>query len=66
MLRCIEDHESPLFGTIPVGSLWADDSPFVLGDYADKFAPVDDAPVEVAAKPVVRKFAPKSTKGGPA
>lgn len=40
MRRCIEDHTVPAFGAIPVGSLWADDSPYLLDEHADKFEPV--------------------------
>lgn len=40
MKVCIEAHVSPLFGEIPAGSLWADDSPFVLDDFAHCFADV--------------------------
>lgn len=55
MKRCIEEHAVPSFGTIPVGSLWADDSPFVLDEHAAKFVAVVD---EVAAE----EPAPKPTK----
>lgn len=49
MKVCITAHTSPLFGEIPVGSLWADDSPYVLDDFADCFAAVlDDKPVKKA------------------
>lgn len=40
MKRCIREHEAPGFGTIPVGSLWADDSPFI-GE-ADAFRDILD------------------------
>lgn len=63
MKRCIEEHTVASFGTIPVGSLWADDSPFVLDEHAAKFEPVDEpAPVEKPAKKapaVTRKFGEK-------
>ncbi len=59
MKLCVTAHVSPLFGEIPVGSLWADDSPYVLGDFADCFVDVvEDAPPAVPVKPV-RKFSPK-------
>ena len=32
MKRCIEAHFVASFGEIPVGSLWADDSPYVTDD----------------------------------
>ena len=32
MKRCIEEHTVPSFGTIPAGSLWADDSPYVTDE----------------------------------
>ena len=40
MKRCTQDHEVQAFGAIPVGSLWDDDSPFVLDEHADKFETV--------------------------
>ena len=62
MLRCIEEHVAPGFGTIPVGSLWADDSPYVA--QADKFATVTDEPAadepdKPKRKPPTRKFGEK-------
>jgi len=57
---CVEAHVSPLFGVVPVGSLWEDDSPFVLADFAHCFAPVETAPPEKPAPPrAVRKFGEK-------
>ena len=56
MLRCTQSHEVPTFGTIPKGSLWADDSPFVTD--VGMFEPVADAEPELKPKPVVRKFKP--------
>ena len=38
--RCIEAHEVPGFGVIPVGSLWVDGSPCLLEEHADKFETV--------------------------
>ena len=32
MKRCTKAHAHPMFGEIPAGSLWADDSPFVADD----------------------------------
>ena len=29
MKRCTVTHQAPTFGTIPAGSLWDDDSPYV-------------------------------------
>lgn len=42
MLRCVIEHVVPSFGTIPVGSLWDDDSPFVTERNA--FEDADPAP----------------------
>lgn len=61
MKRCIAAHKAPGFGAIPEGSLWADDSPYLLDEHADKFEDVD-APAEVEKpkrKPPVRKFGEK-------
>ena len=49
MLRCTQSHEVPTFGTIPEGSLWADDSPFVTD--LGLFEPVADAEPGGGAKP---------------
>lgn len=54
MKRCTQSHSSPGFGVIPEGSLWADDSPYVLEE--DKFEQISDIPVPVKKKPPVRKF----------
>ena len=56
MLRSTQPPEVPTFGTIPEGSLWADDSPFVTD--LGLFEPVADAEPEPKPKPVVRKFKP--------
>ena len=48
MRRCIEAHEVPGFGAIPVGSLWADGSPFLLDEHAGKFEIVPEV-VDVPA-----------------
>lgn len=49
MKRCIVEHVVPTFGTIPVGSLWEDDSPFLSDETAGNFEDVtepDPEPVE--------------------
>lgn len=55
MKVCTETHTVAGFGVIPAGSLWDDDSPFLLE--ADRFA---DADAEPSAPPMkrapVRKF----------
>ena len=48
MKRCIEAHTVAAFGKIPVGSLWADDSPFVEDE--SKFVDADKAPAKKPAK----------------
>jgi len=40
MKVCTVEHHAPGFGLVPVGSLWADDSPYAAE--ADCFAPVED------------------------
>jgi len=40
---CIIEHDAPGFGLVPVGSLWADDSPYIgtpgcFADVADERA----------------------------
>lgn len=55
MKVCTTEHVAPGFGTIPAGSLWADDSPYAVE--ADCFAEVPDTPAPAPArKPTVRKF----------
>lgn len=41
MKRCIKAHSVASFGEIPVGSLWDDDSPFVIDEacFVDADAP---------------------------
>lgn len=57
MKVCITTHAHPSFGEIPVGSLWADDSPYVVEP--DHFADVaDEAPAPPKPK-VTRKFGQK-------
>lgn len=48
MLRCIREHTVDAFGVIPVGSLWADDSPFV--EDASAFVDADKPPVKSTAR----------------
>lgn len=57
MKVCTVTHTVPSFGTIPVGSLWADDSPYVVD--ADCFADVEVDPLPVKPKTPVRKFGAK-------
>ena len=62
MKRCTQEHHAPGFGTIPVGSLWADDSPYAVEAecFEDVDAPaVDDEPVKPKRKPPTRKFGEK-------
>jgi hypothetical protein len=57
--RCTQEHEAPGFGTIPEGSLWDDDSPYVTADY---FVDVDAEPEAPKKKAPARKFGqPKET-----
>lgn len=52
MLRCVREHEAPGFGTVPVGSLWVDDSEYVV----DRSAFVDaDAKPKAATKKAAAK-----------
>ena len=53
MLRCVREHEAEGFGVIPVGSLWADDSEFVLDRSA--FVDADAKPKRAAAKQAATK-----------
>lgn len=60
MRRCTQEHTAPAFGLIPVGSLWADDSPYVTDDNTPMFEQVDEpAPEPAKPKSPVRKFAAK-------
>ena len=54
MKRCIKAHHVESFGQIPVGSLWADDSPYVTDD--DHFVDADKPPARPAP---VKAAAPK-------
>ena len=48
MKRCITTHTVASFGTVPSGSLWDDDSPYLSDDNADCFV---DASVEPEPEP---------------
>lgn len=51
MLRCVKDHHVDGFGVIPAGSLWDDDSPYVVESecFVDADAPtITDEPAEPA------------------
>lgn len=53
MKRCTVEHVAPTFGTIPVGSLWADDSPYLSDETAGNFEDVaTDPEPEPTPKPV--------------
>lgn len=60
MKICTTTHTVASFGTIPAGSLWADDSPYVtdLSLFADVDAPVGEKPKPVK-KAAARKFGEK-------
>lgn len=50
MKVCVTEHTVEAFGVIPVGSLWEDDSPYLLKKNARHFADVEtpaDEPGEV-------------------
>jgi hypothetical protein len=51
MKRCTKTHDAKGFGTIPAGSLWDDDSPYLSDDTAENFADVDDAPEPEPVEP---------------
>ena len=55
MKRCITTHIVESFGTIPSGSLWDDDSPYLSDDNADCFVDVSEPDVEPEAPRPVRK-----------
>jgi hypothetical protein len=42
MKVCITEHVVPSFGTVPVGSLWDDDSPHIDKKNAKHFAKVSE------------------------
>ena len=60
MKICTTTHTVPSFGEIPKGSLWADDSPYVVE--ADLFRDVHDEKPAPVKKPPVRKFGEKPRK----
>jgi hypothetical protein len=51
MKVCVETHEAPGFGTIPEGSLWEDDSPYLVDEdkFVDVLEPEDEKPKPRAA-----------------
>lgn len=53
MLRCVREHEADGFGTIPKGSLWDDESPYVVE--RDAFVDADAKPKKAAAKRAAEK-----------
>ena len=61
MKRCITAHTVDAFGDIPLGSLWPDDSPFLLDEHADCFEDVVPltAPEPATSAQPVRKFGAK-------
>ena len=60
MKVCTKTHDVVGFGTVPAGSLWADDSPYVVD--ADCFVEVhDEKPAAAAVKPV-RKLGQKGDR----
>ena len=54
MKVCTIAHHVPTFGDIPEGSLWADDSPYVVE--LDKFADVYEEKPPAPKKKPARKF----------
>lgn len=50
MKRCTTTHEAAGFGTIPAGSLWADDSEYITEANAEHFADVDAEPPKAKPK----------------
>lgn len=67
MKRCITAHTVASFGDIPEGSLWSDESPFVLEENAACFVQVEALTVPEPAKPAapVRKFGAKQSAARP-
>lgn len=55
MRRCITTHDVETFGTIPAGSLWADDSPYLSDETAHYFADIDIPEPEPERPRPVRK-----------
>ena len=64
MKRCIQEHTVESFGVIPVGSLWADDSPFLSDDTAGCFEPAAEIVAATVPKPKPRKFGAKPQPEG--
>jgi len=60
MKRCVTPHHVTSFGEIPVGSLWADDSPFLTDENAGYFVHVEETPAEEPKPQPVRKFGKKA------
>jgi hypothetical protein len=60
MKVCVTEHEVAAFGVIPVGSLWDDDSPYVLDEHAACFEQVAEMPAAESVERPVRKFKPKA------
>ena len=52
MKRCITEHTVDGFGVIPVGSLWADDSTYLLDDNAGNFEVVAEPEPEPVKQPL--------------
>lgn len=50
MKRCTTTHEAAGFGTIPAGSLWADDSEYITDDNTEHFVDVEAEPVKAKPK----------------
>lgn len=44
MKVCVKEHVDPAFGTIPVGSIWEDDSPYIGA--GENFADADAKPAK--------------------
>lgn len=68
MKRCIKAHNVAAFGDIPVGSLWADDSPYIEDEanFVDADTPVEveeyAAVFDTPKSRPVKKSAAKSVK----
>ena len=62
MKRCTQDHHAPGFGLVPAGSLWDDDSPYVIE--ADLFEDVETPAPMKPKKATTRKFGAKEATDG--
>jgi hypothetical protein len=62
MKRCIVTHTHTSFGEIPVGSLWADDSPFLSDETAGYFETVDEEPATRTGTKAGRPASPAKRK----